>query len=294
MYVFLTGSTGFVGRQVIDALLQHGHQVRALVRASGKPLPPEVETVIGDTTNYDMLAGAAHGCDAIINLVGIIREFPTKKITFQRLHTQTTQNLIRLAQETGIRRYIQMSANGTRADAVTGYHRSKWAAEQALHAADLDWTIFRPSLIFGPDDLFVNMLAGLIKTLPVVPVMGDGRYRLQPVHVIDVAHSFVLALERKDTIHQTYHCCGPEQLSYDQVLDHIGHALGRSRPVVKLHQPLGLMKPMVSVLQHFPLFPMTSDQLIMLLEENICRCSSWQETFSLELVNFDNGIRQYL
>lgn len=294
MRVFLTGGTGFVGRQMIHELLERGHQVRALVRANGKPLPPEVETVIGDTTNYNMLAGAAHDCDAIINLVGIIREFPTKNITFDLLHTQTTKNLIRLAEETGIRRYIHMSANGTRVDAATGYHQTKWRAEQTLRETALDWTIFRPSLIFGPDDLFVNMLAGLIKTLPVVPVMGDGRYRLQPVHVNDVACSFVQALERNDTIHHTYHCCGPEQLPYDQVLDLIGQALGRSRPVVKLHHPLCLMKPIVSVFQHFRPFPMTRDQLTMLLEENICSNSNWQEVFDLELTDFDSGIRQYL
>lgn len=294
MRVFLTGGTGFVGRQVIHELLQQGHHVRALVRARGEPLPPEVETVIGDTTNYGMLAGAAHDCDAIINLVGIIREFPAKKITFDRLHTQTTKNLIRMAEETGIRRYIQMSANGTRADAVTGYHQTKWRAEQALRESALDWTIFRPSLIFGPNDLFVNMLAGLIKSLPVVPVMGDGRYRLQPVSVIDVARSFVLALERTDTFQQTYHCCGPIQLSYDEVLDLIGYALKRSRPVVKLHQPLCLMKPLVAAFQRFPPFPMTSDQLTMLLEENICSSTSWQEVFHLELTDFDSGIRQYL
>lgn len=294
MRVFLTGGTGFVGRQVIDELLRQGHQVRALVRVGGKPLPREIETVIGDTTNDKMLGGAAHGCDAIINLVGIIREFPAKKITFDLLHIQTTQNLIQLAQESGIRRYIQMSANGTRAEAVTAYHRTKWTAEQALLASDLDWTIFRPSLIFGPNDLFVNMLAGLIKTLPVVPVMGDGHYRLQPVHVSDVAQSFVQALQRNETIHQTYHCCGPEQFSYDQILDLIGQALGRSRSVVKLHLSLGLMKPLIAVLQHLPPFPMTRDQLTMLLEENICNSTKWQDIFNLQLTDFKSGIRQHL
>ncbi len=294
MRVFLAGGSGFVGRRVIDELLRQGHQVRALIRTNGTTLPPEVETIVGDTTHVETLAETAHGCDAIINLVGIIREFPGKQITFERLHTQTTKNLIRLAEDSGIRRYVQMSANGTRADAKTGYHQTKWAAEQALRKTNLDWTIFRPSLIFGPDDLFVNMLAGLIKTLPLVPVMGDGRYRLQPVWVGDIARSFSQALERNDTIHQTYHCCGPEQLAYDQVLDLIGFALGRTRPVNKLHHPLCLMKPMVAVFQHVPSFPMTSDQLTMLLEENICHCTNWQEIFALELTSFGNGIRQYL
>lgn len=294
MRVFLTGGTGFVGRQMIHELLLQGHQVRALIRDTSKSLPPDVETIIGDTTTYEMLADAAHDCDAIINLVGIIREFPAKKITFDRLHTQTTKNLVRMAQEIGIRRYIQMSANGTRSEAVTGYHQTKWRAEQVLRDSALDWTIFRPSLIFGPDDLFVNMLADLIKTLPVVPVMGDGCYRLQPVSVIDVARSFVQSLGRIDTFQQTYHCCGPTQLSYDEMLDLIGYALKRSRSVVKLHHPLCLMKPLVAIFQHVPAFPLTSDQLTMLLEENICSSTRWQEVFNLELTDFDSGIRQYL
>lgn len=294
MRVFVTGGTGFVGRQVLSELLAQGHSVRALVRNPLIDLPAGVETVSGDTTRYEALVGAAHSCDAIINLVGIIREFPGKKITFKRLHVETTANLIRVAQESGIPRFIQMSANGARENAVTGYHQTKWEAELRLRDSDLDWTIFRPSLIFGRDDLFVNMLAGLIKKLPAVPVMGDGKYRLQPVSVEDIARSFVLALERKDTQFQTFHCCGPDQLTYDQVLDQIGFALGRSHPVPKFHQPLWLMKPMVSLLQNISLFPMTKDQLIMLLEENICFDTNWQTTFSLKLTDFASGIRLYL
>ena len=294
MRVFVAGATGFVGRQLIHELQQQNHQIRALVRHSNTSLPPEVETIIGDTTRFETLKDAAIDCDAIINLVGIIREFPAKNITFERLHTETAANLIRLAEETGIQRFIQMSANGSRENAVTGYHQTKWAAEQLLGDSSLNWTIFRPSLIFGKEDMFVNMLARLIKTLPIVPVMGDGNYRLQPVSVDDVARSFVLSLEMPDTVQQIYHCCGPDQLTYNQVLDQIGSALGRTRPVLKLHQPLCLMKPVISVFQHLPVFPITSNQLTMLLEENICESTDWQTTFKLQLTDFAAGIRQYL
>lgn len=294
MRVFVTGGSGFVGRRLIQELRQQNHQVRALVRHRNTELPPDVETVIGDSTRFETLDGAAHNCDAIINLVGIIREFPGKNITFERLHTETTANLVRLAQESGIKRFIQMSANGTRKDAVTGYHRTKWAAEQHLRSAPLEWTIFRPSLIFGAEDQFINMLAGMIKTLPIVPVMGDGSYRLQPVSVEDIARSFVSSLDKAETAHQTYHCCGPLKLSYDQLLDEIGYALGRTRPVVKLHHPLRLMRPIVSILERLPVFPMTSDQLTMLLEENICESTEWSTAFNLQLTDLADGIRQYL
>lgn len=295
MQVFVTGGTGFVGQEMIRQLLAADYQVRALVRhPQALASCAEVDTVVGDTTQPETLRDALAGCSAVIHLVGIIREFPGRGISFSALHPRSTENLIRAAAEQNITRFIHMSANGTREQAATRYHRSKWEAEQRVRASGLEWTIFRPSLIFGPQDEFVNMLAGLIRKLPVVPVIGDGRYQLQPVSVRDVARSFVAALARHESIGETYHCCGPEVYSYDQLLDEIGRALGLSRGVRKIHQPLGLMKPTVSVLQYLPLFPMTRDQLTMLLEGNLCRDSRWATDFSLELQPFSSGIEEYL
>lgn len=294
MKVFLTGGSGFVGREVIKQLLAEQHNVRALIRqTSALKQLNGLETVIGDTTRPETLKNQLIGCDAVIHLVGIIREGHSRGITFERLHTEATENILQAAQEQGVQRYIQMSANGTGESAVTGYHRTKWAAEEKVRQSNLHWTIFRPSLIFGPQDMFVNMLARLIKTLPLVPVMGDGQYQLQPVHVTDVAKSFVAALQQTESIGQTYCCCGPQRFSYDEILDLVGKALGLSR-VRKLHQPLWLMKPVVGVLQSLPMFPMTSDQLQMLLDGNICTDRHWVDAFSLELTDFSGGIGAYL
>ena len=295
MKVFLTGATGFVGREISRQLTQAGHEVRALLR--DKQLAEKVspaEAVIGDTTDPTSLKDALASCDAVIHLVGIIREFPRKGITFERLHTESTGNLLQAAKEQQVPRYLQMSANGSRPDAVTAYHKTKWAAEQLVHGSGLDWTIFKPSLIFGPEDMFVNMLAGLIRKLPAVPVMGDGKYRLQPVSVKDVAAGFVAALDRPKSIGQTYLCGGPEAYSYDQILDLIGAALGKKTPLCKLHHPLLLMKPVVAAMQSIPQFPMTRDQLQMLLEENICDPTEWANTFELQLQSFPDGIAEYL
>ncbi|SHJ51214.1 NADH dehydrogenase [Malonomonas rubra DSM 5091] len=294
MKVFLTGGTGFVGQEVQRQLLQKGHQVRLLCHSQKQTAEnPDVEIIQGDTTLAESLQAALQGCDVVINLVGIIREFPGRNITFERLHTETTRNLLHAAKVQGVSRFLQMSANGTRSDAITGYHKTKWAAEQLVRESGLDWTIFRPSLIFGKDDMFVNMLAGLIRKLPVVPVMGDGKYRLQPVAVTDVAAGFVNALDTPETSGKTYHCGGPEAYSYNQILDLIGATLGK-KSVCKIHQPLLLMKPVVSVMQSLPQFPMTSDQLQMLLEENICDPAEWQKDLQLELTDFKEGISQYL
>ena len=295
MKIFITGGTGFVGQELIKQLLNAQHSVRALIRpGSASIFSDKIEMVTGDTTDPASLKAALDGCDAVIHLVGIIREFPSRGISFARLHPESTRNLLQAAEEQGISRFLHMSANRARVDAVTDYHKSKWAAEELVRQSNLDWTIFRPSLIFGPADRFVNLLAGLVKTLPLLPVMGDGRYRLQPVCVTDVAGGFVAALNVAESIFQTYHCGGPNDYSYDEILDLIGLALGKKKPVRKFHQPLSLMKPLVAILQSLPQFPMTSDQLQMLLEGNCCDPSEWKETFKLDLTEFPEGISTFL
>lgn len=293
MNVFVTGGTGFVGRAVIDQLIAAEHQVRALVRSKKAQLAENVEPFVGDIADPESLADALNDCEAVIHLIGIIREFPKQGITFNLLHTDATRNILAVTEKQGIKRFLHMSANGTREGAATGYHQTKWAAEQLVRESSLDWTIFRPSLIFGPQDQFVNMLAELIRKLPVTPVMGDGNYRLQPVSGIDVATGFCNALTTPESIKKTYLCGGPEAFSYNDILDLIGNAMGK-KSVCKLHHPLFLMKPVVKAMQSIPQFPMTSDQLQMLLEENICDPSEWQQDLDLELIDFKSGIAEYI
>jgi NADH dehydrogenase len=185
-----------------------------------------------------------------------------------------------------------MSALGTRLDAVSGYHCTKWRGEEIVRNSSLAWTIFRPSLIFGPKDAFVNMLAANLRLTPVMPTMGDGMYRLQPIHGTDVARCFANALEQPETIGQIYELCGEDRLTYRELLDTIAEALGKSRPF-KPALPLGVMKPVIKALQGISAFPITMDQLQMLLEENICD-GCWRKTFSFDPVRFRDGIREYL
>ncbi len=295
MKVFITGGSGFVGREIIQQLMAENHSVRALVRkADALENFRGIETIVGDTTQSETLRDQLTGCDAVIHLVGIIREFPGKGITFKKLQVESTNYILQAAEEQGIKRYLQMSANGTRENAITDYHKTKWEAEELVRQSKLDWTIFRPSLIFGPEDQFVNILAQLIKALPLVPVMGDGQYQLQPVSVINIAQGFVTALDKPETAGKTYQCCGSQAFSYDQLLDLIAQALGQVAGTRKFHQPLWLMKPVVALLQAIPLFPMTSDQLQMLLEGNSCNDDSWRNDFALELHEFSSSIKTYL
>ncbi len=292
MKVFLTGGTGFVGSEVLRQLVAAGHEVRALVRrgSEGKlAVRDGVDVRYGDATDPQSLAGVLDGCEAVVHLVGIIREFPAKGITFERLHGEATGNVLAAASQQGVTRYLHMSANGTGPSGATGYHRSKWAAEQAVRASDRDWTIFRPSLIFGKGGEFVTMLADLIRKLPVVPVIGDGQYRMQPVAVGQVAESFVKALTLPQTIGQTYHLGGAQSYSYDEILDLTGKAIGREQ-VTKLHQPLLMIKPMIKLMEHADHFPITSDQLEMLLAGNVCDTVSWASTFGITPLSYAEGI----
>ncbi|MEI7815630.1 MAG: complex I NDUFA9 subunit family protein [Desulfuromonadales bacterium] len=291
MKIFVAGGTGFVGEHLVRELLKCGHSVRTLAhnRTANRG---DIEQVTGDITRVETFEQSVGGCDAVINLVGIIREFPARGTTFEMLHFQATKNLLEAATINGVSRYLQMSALGTRKSAVSLYHQSKWRAEEAVRKNGLEWTIFRPSLIFGPHDAFINMLAAQLRLAPVIPVIGSGSYRLQPIHVDDVVRCFVLALKMPETIGQTYELSGKDRLSYEELLDMIAAALGRSQPF-KPHLPLALMKLIIPIMQKVPQFPITMDQLQMLLEESICS-SEWQQAFGFEPRGLREGIAEYL
>ncbi|GAM09733.1 NADH dehydrogenase [ubiquinone] 1 alpha subcomplex subunit 9, mitochondrial [Geobacter sp. OR-1] len=292
MKIFVAGGTGFVGTVLCETLRESGHSVRLLVHRRRDHGPDGMEQVEGDAADLDSFCGSVAGCDAVINLIGIIREFAGRGVTFEKLHVEATRNMVAAAEKVGIRRYLQMSALGSRPNAVSQYHRTKWRAEELVRGSGLEWTIFRPSLIFGPGDAFVNMVADQIRKLPVVPVIGDGKYRLQPIFVKDVARCFVKALAMPETVGNAYELCGPDRLTYLELIDTIATAVGRSRPV-KMKNPLLLMKLATALLEQFPIYPVTLDQIQMLIEESICD-GSWQETFGFTPTRFGEGIASYL
>jgi uncharacterized protein YbjT (DUF2867 family) len=292
MKIFISGGTGFVGGHVCRALRERGHEVRLLVHSRRGTREGGVEYIEGDVARLESFAVEVSGCDAVINLVGIIREFPSRGITFERLHVQATANMLEAARRAGVGRFLQMSALGARPSAVSAYHQTKWRAEEAVRGSGVQWTIFRPSLIFGPHDAFINMLAAQLRLAPVMPVIGSGSYRLQPIHADDVARCFALALEMPETVGQMYELCGNDRLSYEALLDMIAVTMGRPAPL-KPHIPLVLMKAIIPVMQKIPQFPITMDQLQMLLEENIGG-SEWQKVFGFEPRGLQEGIAEYL
>ncbi|MCL6517866.1 NAD-dependent epimerase/dehydratase family protein [Alicyclobacillus sp.] len=271
MRVFVTGGTGYVGVPVVDALVRAGHEVVVLERAGSiRPIQrPDVARVTGDVTDHDALRHGMRGCDAVVHLVGIIREFPRRGVTMQRMHVDATEAVLAAAQAAGVSRVVHMSALGARPDAVSSYHRTKWMAEELVRSSGLPYTIFRPSVIFGrggPGPQFVGQLADLVRSAPVVPVIGDGRFALQPVAVATVAEAIVQAVhEPRDT---AYELGGPDVITYLEILRRIADALGK--PLRTVRVPVVLMRGVVPLLERLPSFPITRDQLTMLLEGNVC------------------------
>lgn len=264
--VFVTGATGFVGGAVLDSLTRHGHTPIALVRrGSEKKLEHKAEIVFGDVLDekIDM-----KGADAVIHLVGIIREFPKKGVTFDAMHRRAAENITAQAVGNGIKRYIHMSANGTRENAVSMYHITKYQAEQAVVKSGLEYTIFRPSLIFGKKDTFINMLAGFMKKTPVFSYFGDGSYPMQPVYADDVADCFVKSLDAPETVGKTYSLCGEERVTYIELLRMISTALGRNHIIMPV--PEIFIKAGIALFGKTGWFPITEDQFIMLTEGNVC------------------------
>ncbi|WP_397546393.1 SDR family oxidoreductase [Rhodothermus marinus] len=294
MKVYLTGATGFVGRYVLQALRAAGHEVRCLVRRPDRPLPFEeegVEKVGGDLLRPETFAGTLDGCEAVVHLVGIIAEKPRQGITFDAVHRRGTLHMVEAAQQAGISRFIHMSANGARPDGTTAYQTSKWEAEEIVrHAGFAHWTIFRPSIIFGdpkgaPMEFVTELARRLVRPFPVLPVFGDGQYRLQPVAVEVVAAAFAQALTRPEAHGQTYCVAGPQPLTYDEILDVIARAL-RGRPKPKLHLPLGPVRLLVGTLGRIGLLPVTPEQLAMLIEGNTCDPSAFYRDFDVPQVPF--------
>lgn len=289
MRVFLAGATGFVGREVLRRLLEEGHEVTGLARTASPSMTPGLHRfVAGDLQTEGAWMDAVAGHDALINAVGILRE--RRRNTFRGVVVQGTRNLVAAARRHGVRRLLHVSANGIDAAAVA-YQVTKLEAEADVKSSGLDWTIFRPSLLFGPHDELTRTFARWMR-LGLFPYFGRGDYRLAPLSVHDAAAAIVRSLDEGATIGQTFPLCGPESLTFREFLEAIRHAAGRRCLLVPAPKWAGYVA--ASLLGWWRAFPADRDNLRMLFQENVCTDSRWTQVLRVRPISFRKGIRSYL
>ena len=292
--ILLTGATGFLGGHLIKTLAEKKTDVRCLVRpTSDVSLIKKFGVSIceGDMMDTQSLQNAAEGVDAVIHLVGIIQESPG--VTFESVHSHGTRNLVEACLVKNVKRFVYLSALGTDPDAVTGYHRTKWDAEETVRKSGMEYTILRPSVIFGPGDGFSNTLAQLVRKAPVVPIIGNGRYRLQPISASVVVSAIEQSLESDRALSKVVEMGGPDRLEFIEILDIIASNLGVKRQKVKLPSiPIKLAARFMEKVMACPV--VTVDQINMLLQENICDNKMMMKTFELETIHFEDGVKEYL
>ena len=294
--ILLTGATGFVGGNLLKEMLNQGFKVRCLVRNPSKAEAIKqagVELVQGDVTDRDSIAKALEDgkVEAAVHLVGILAE--TKNTTFKVIHTEGTRNMVEACKQKNVKRFIHISALGTRENARSEYHKTKWEAEEIIRHSGLEYTIFRPSVLFGKEDKFANLFANIIKISPFIMIPGNGKNKMQTVSVKDLVKAMTKAVTDARHINKVYEIAGPEKLAFNEIIDAICRVLGRTR--LKIHIPMPVMRIGAAIGECiFPKPPITRDQLLMLEEDNITENNALESIFGIKPVGFEEGIKGYL
>ncbi len=290
--VLVVGGTGFVGRHLICRLVAAGWHVLVVTRRRDRArhlfMLPTVDVVEADAADAAVLARLAAGAAAVVNLTGIINE--TKRATFAEAHVAITRNAIAACHAGGVRRLLQMSALNADPAGPSRYLASKGEAETLVAASGLDWTIFQPSVIFGPEDSFLNLFAGLLRALPVL-ALGTPNARFQPVYVGDVADCMVGALADDETIGVRYPLCGPKVYTLLELVRYVGATTGAMRPVLTLGPALSRLQALA--LEHLPGKLMSRDNLASMQKDSVCNCE-FPAVFGIEPAALEAVAPSYL
>jgi NADH dehydrogenase len=267
--IVVLGGSGFVGRHLVNRLVTAGQRVVVPTRrreaAKHLILLPTVQVVEADTHDEIALSRLLVGADAAINLVGIIHE--RRQGDFRRVHAGLAAKVVGACRRAGVRRLLHMSALNADPGGPSEYQRSKGEAEKIIAESGLDWTIFRPSVIFGPEDDFLNLFARLLRLLPVI-ALASADARFQPVYVGDVARAFAIALDEPRCVGQRYDLCGPKVYTLRELVEAVGAWTGREVPVIGLGPRLSRLQ--ATFLEHLPGKLMTRDNLDSMRVDSVC------------------------
>jgi NADH dehydrogenase len=267
--ICVIGGGGFVGRHIVHLLAARGLRVRVPARdrerAKDLILLPTVDVIRADVHDDVMLADCIRGAGAVINLVGVLHDGRGKG-AFAAAHVELTRKIIAACEANGVKRYLHMSALGADVNGPSRYQQSKGAAEALVRASKLEWTLFRPSVVFGPDDHFLNLFAKLQALTPVM-FLAKAEARFQPVYVEDVAAAFVRAFDGRASIGGAFDLCGPRVYTLRELVKLSGTLSGHPRPVIGLGDALSYLQALA--LECLPVKLMSRDNLASMQIDNV-------------------------
>ncbi len=270
--ICLLGGTGFVGQHLTASLVTHGYQARLLSRHPQRHREPRVlpgvEVLKADVHQAEQLQKHFQGCDAVINLVGILNESGNDGGGFRVVHRDLPEKVVNACQAAGIKRLLHMSALNA-GKGRSHYLRSKGEGESLVReTGNLEVTVFRPSVIFGKGDSFFNQFAGLLKMSPCCFPLACGGSRFAPVWVGDVTQAFIRALEDPETIGQAYDLCGPRVYSLTELVSYTAEQIGVKRKIIPLGDKLSRLQ--ARVFDHIPGKPFSTDNYLSLQTDSVC------------------------
>jgi uncharacterized protein YbjT (DUF2867 family) len=289
--VLITGATGYIGRHLVSRLVARGERPRCLVRNPARAasiLPADkVELVQGDTTQPASLEAAVDGIDTVVHAAFVTADHKQSTgNSYQETNVQGTANLIKAAKNASVKRIIEISGLGTRPDKPGSYMQGRYLAEKMLKESGLDWTIIQPSVLFGKNAPFIKGLSDLIRTAPIVPLIGGGKVLFQPIYVEDVVTVIIKTLEDPvRTTNKTYTIGGPAYYSFTQVIDELLHTMHKTR--IKAPAPTLLVGVGAAVMEAvLPKPPLTRAAMTLFSFNNTTDLNSVERDFGFKPMSF--------
>jgi uncharacterized protein YbjT (DUF2867 family) len=295
--ILITGATGYIGRHLVARLVDQGERPRCLVRNINRAthvLPAgKLEFVAGDTTQPVSLETAVQGIDTVVHAAFVTADRKEKPGSrYEETNVGGTANLVKAAKSAGVKRIVVLSGLGTKPDKAGSYMQGRYQAEQQVIDSGLDWTIIRPSVVFGKDAPFIKGLVDLIRSAPVVPLIGGGTTLFQPIYVEDVVTIILKVLvEPERTARKIYTIGGPECYSFREIFDVLLNATGKKRP--KVYAPTPLVAIGAAVMEAvLPKPPLTKAAMTLFSFDNITDIDSVERDFGFQPQSFSRYLQE--
>jgi len=295
--VLVAGGTGFIGSRIVDELVARGaHRVVVMTRNPSRARPRQgVEYVRGDVGDPASLGAATRDVDVVVHTVQFPNhpvENPRKGWTYEQVDGAGTERMVAAARQNGVRRFVYLSGAGARPGRTEPWFRAKERAERAVTTSGMEYVILRPSWIYGPDDRSMNKFVAFARYLPVVPVIGSGQEKVQPVAVADVAKVPAAAVDEPAATNKVFEIGSSPPISMDQIIRTILRLLGKRKRL--LHQPAWLVKIPAAVLQYIPNAPLSPGAVDFITMDERVDPTETERVFGIRFRSLEEGLREYL